>query len=96
MEHDTIAAVATGLSASGISIIRVSGDAAFEIGDAVFHAASGKKVSEMESFKAAYGFIEADGKTIDEVLLLKMKAPHTYTREDVIEIDCHGGIVVTR
>ena len=96
MEHDTIAAVATGLSASGISIIRVSGDAAFEIGDAVFRAASGKKVSEMESFKAAYGFIEADGKTIDEVLLLKMKAPHTYTREDVIEIDCHGGIVVTR
>ena len=96
MEHDTIAAVATGLSASGISIIRVSGDAAFEIGDAVFRAASGKKVSEMESFKAAYGFIEADGKTVDEVLLLKMKAPHTYTREDVIEIDCHGGIVVTR
>ncbi|MCR5429111.1 MAG: tRNA uridine-5-carboxymethylaminomethyl(34) synthesis GTPase MnmE [Lachnospiraceae bacterium] len=96
MEHDTIAAVATGLSASGISIIRVSGDAAFDIGDAVFRAASGKKVSEMESFKAAYGFIEADGKTIDEVLLLKMKAPHTYTREDVIEIDCHGGIVVTK
>jgi tRNA modification GTPase len=96
MEHDTIAAVATGLSASGISIIRVSGDAAFGIGDAVFRAASGKKVSEMESFKAAYGFIEADGKTIDEVLLLKMKAPHTYTREDVIEIDCHGGIVVTK
>ncbi len=96
MEHDTIAAVATGLSASGISIIRVSGDAAFGIGDVVFRAVSGKKVSEMEPFKAAYGFIEADGKTIDEVLLLKMKAPHTYTREDVIEIDCHGGIVVTK
>ena len=96
MEHDTIAAIASGLSASGISIIRVSGNAAFEIGDAVFRAASGKKVSEMESFKAAYGFIEADGKTIDEVLLLKMKAPHTYTREDIIEIDCHGGIVVTK
>ena len=96
MEHDTIAAIASGLSASGIGIIRVSGDAAFEIGDAVFRAASGKKVSEMESFKAAYGFIEADGRTSDEVLLLKMKAPHTYTREDVIEIDCHGGIVVTK
>ena len=96
MEHDTIAAIASGLSASGIGIIRVSGDVAFEIGDAVFRAASGKKVSEMESFKAAYGFIEAEGRTIDEVLLLKMKAPHTYTREDVIEIDCHGGIVVTK
>ncbi len=96
MEHDTIAAIASGLSASGISIIRVSGNAAFEIGDAVFRAASGKRVSEMESFKAAYGFIEPDGKTIDEVLLLKMKAPHTYTREDIIEIDCHGGIVVTK
>ncbi len=96
MEHDTIAAIASGLSASGIGIIRVSGNAAFEIGDAVFRAASGKKVSEMESFKAAYGFIVADGKTVDEVLLLKMKAPHTYTREDIIEIDCHGGIVVTK
>ncbi len=96
MNTDTIAAIASGLSNSGISIIRVSGENAFKIGDKIFRAASGKTVSDMESFKVAYGHIVSDERVIDEVLLIKMKAPHTYTREDIIEIDCHGGTVVTK
>lgn len=96
MNTETIAAIASGLSNSGISIIRVSGDEAFSVGDRIFHSASGKTVSEMESFKVAYGHIVSDGRIIDEVLLIKMKSPHTYTREDIIEIDCHGGTVVTK
>jgi len=90
---DTIAAICSGMTSSGISVIRISGDKAFEIADRIFNSVSGKTVGEMRQFSINYGFI-ADN--IDEVLLLKMAAPHSYTKEDVIEIDCHGGIVVTR
>lgn len=90
---DTVAAICTGMTSSGISIIRISGDKAFEIADKIFVSAAGKTVAEMRQFSVNYGFIINN---IDEVLLLKMAAPHSYTREDVIEIDCHGGIVVTR
>ena len=96
MINDTIAAIASGVSNSGISIIRISGDDAFIIGDKIFRAASGKSVSDIDSFKVSYGYIVSGERIIDEVLLLKMKAPHTYTREDIVEIDCHGGAVVTR
>ncbi len=97
MKNDTIAAIASGMSGSaGISIIRISGEDSFIIADRLFRSVSGKTVSQMESFKAAYGHIEYEGRILDEVLLIKMKAPHTYTREDVVEIDCHGGIVVTK
>lgn len=96
MSTETIAAIASGLTCSGISIIRISGEDAFAIADKVFSAASKKTVSDMKSFTVSYGHIVDKGKTVDEVLLLKMKGPHSYTREDVVEIDCHGGIVVTK
>lgn len=106
MENDTITAIATGLKAAGISIIRLSGSQAFEIADRVFRSVSGKTVQEMKSYTVSYGHIikkdslsdknENKDAIIDEVLLIKMAAPSTYTREDVVEIDCHGGIIVTK
>ena len=97
---ETIAAICTGLTGSGINIIRISGDEAFTIADKVFKSVNGKKVNEFGSFSVHYGYIVDNidnvDKTLDEVLLLKMQAPHSYTREDVIEIDCHGGILVTK
>lgn len=96
MNSDTIAAVCTGLSCSGISIIRISGPEAFSAADRIFRSSSGKTVSEMRSFTVAYGHITDGDRIIDEVLLIKMKGPKSYTREDVVEIDCHGGIVVTK
>ena len=105
--NDTIAAICTGLTGSGINIIRISGEKAFAIADDIFVGKSGKKTSEMGYFSVNYGFIvdkndsvdNVDNpakETVDEVLLLKMQAPHSYTKEDVIEIDCHGGIMVTK
>ena len=97
MTTETIAAIASGLTCSGISVIRISGAEAFLIADKIFKSASGRTVQDMKSFTFAYGHITDDnGRVIDEVLLLKMKGPHSYTREDVVEIDCHGGIVVTQ
>lgn len=96
MNTETIAAIATGLSNSGISIIRISGEDAFKIADKCFKAMSGKSIYDIKSYSLNYGHIVDDGVVIDEVLLSKMKAPKTYTREDVIEINCHGGIVVTK
>ena len=96
MDNDTIAAIATGLRSAGISIIRISGPLAFSIGDKIFRAASQKSEYEMKSFTAGYGHIIDNGRIIDEVILMKMAAPSTYTREDIIEIDCHGGIAVTK
>ncbi len=95
---DTIAAICTGMTNSGINVIRISGEKAFEIADKVFRSVSGKTVQWMKQFSVNYGYIIDSGSnaTVDEVLLLKMAAPKSYTRENVIEIDCHGGIVVTR
>ena len=92
---DTIAAISTGMTNSGIGIVRISGNDAFEIADKIFQSKNGsKKVSEMRSHTVHYGYI-FDGKTVvDEVLLTVMKAPNTYTKEDIVEINCHGGIVV--
>jgi tRNA modification GTPase len=96
MKTDTIAAIATAVSNAGISIIRISGDEAFSIIDKIYKSKKGKKLSDCNSHTIHYGFI-ADGDTvIDEVMVLLMKSPHTYTKEDVVEIDCHGGIVVTK
>lgn len=100
-EKDTIAAICTGLTGSGINIIRISGDESFNIAEKIFRSVSDKKISDMGRFSVNYGFIvdnkdSATEKTVDEVLLLKMQAPHSYTKENVIEIDCHGGILVTK
>ena len=97
--EDTIAAICTGLTGSGINIIRISGDKAFEIADDIFVGKSGKKIRDMGNFSVNYGYIVDKNDSVDnvdEVLLLKMQAPHSYTKEDVIEIDCHGGIMVTK
>jgi len=97
MITDTIAAIATSVSDSGIGIIRISGDDAFEVADHIFHPKKGnKKVSEMESYTIHYGYISDGSEIIDEVLLLVMRAPKTYTCEDVVEIDCHGGVLVVK
>ncbi len=97
METDTIAAIATAASEAGIGVIRISGSEAFDVADRIFRPKSGNgKVSGMDSHTIHYGYIMDDGETIDEVLLLVMRAPRTYTREDVVEIDCHGGVVVMR
>ena len=97
MKTDTIAAVATGMSNGGISIVRISGEDAFDIIDRIYRSKSGKKIlSEQQSHTVHYGYIYDGEKLIDEVLGVIMKAPNTYTREHVVEINCHGGITVTR
>lgn len=97
MKSDTIAAIATGLSNAGISIIRISGNDAFEIIDKIYRSRKGNKILSKEaSHTLHYGFIIDEEEIIDEVMVAIMRAPATYTREDIVEIDCHGGIVVTR
>lgn len=96
-KEDTIAAITTGISNAGVGIIRISGDRACEITDRVFQAENKKKkASNMKSYTAAFGKIYDGNDLIDESILLVMKAPHTYTCEDVCELQCHGGIVVLR
>ena len=97
MKTDTIAAIATGLSNAGISIIRISGEYAFTIIDQIYQSKSGNKIlSKENSHTIHYGYIIDEDNIMDEVMVAIMKAPATYTREDTVEIDCHGGIVVTR
>ncbi len=96
---DTIAAVATGMNQGGIGIIRISGEKAIEIADSVFVPnKKGKEIRNLPSYTAAYGNIieknDEEKRIIDEVIVLVMKAPSTYTKEDVVEIDCHGGLQV--
>lgn len=97
MEH-TIAAISTStMSSGGISIVRMSGKDAIETADKIFVSKNGKKLSEASSHTVHYGnIVDEAGNIIDEVLVIVMRAPNTYTREDVVEIDCHGGILVTR
>lgn len=94
-QTETIAAIATAMAPSGIGIIRISGEDAVSIAETVFEPKRpGKRLSEEKSHTIHYGYIK-DGETVvDEVLLLLMRAPHTYTREDTIEIDTHGGVLV--
>lgn len=96
-KEDTIAAITTGISNAGVGIIRISGDRACEITDRVFQAENKrKKASNMKSYTAAFGKIYDGDDLIDESILLVMKAPHTYTCEDVCELQCHGGMVILR
>ncbi|MHB8155814.1 MAG: tRNA uridine-5-carboxymethylaminomethyl(34) synthesis GTPase MnmE [Desulfocucumaceae bacterium] len=97
MLNDTIAAISTSQGEGGVGIVRISGEEAFSVAQKVFRPAR-KKDWLKENFKIHYGHM-VDGHSgiiIDEVLLTVMKAPHTYTRENVIEINCHGGIVSLR
>lgn len=94
MITDTIAAIATALSPSGIGIIRISGEEAFEVANRIFKAKSGKSILEMASHTVHYGHIFDGEEIIDEVMVLLMKAPNSFTMEDTVEIDCHGGVYV--
>lgn len=96
MHSDTIAAIATALSPSGINIIRISGPDAFSVGKSVFRSAHEKDFDSFRNSSVNYGYIVSGEETIDEVLLLKLKGPHTFTCEDTVEIDCHGGVLVTK
>ena len=97
MKSDTIAAIATAMTPSGIGIIRISGDYSIELIDKIYKSKSGKKLlSQCDSHTVHYGFIYDGDEKIDEVMVLIMRAPNTYTREDTIEIDCHGGVFVMK
>ena len=97
MKSDTIAAVATAMSPSGIGIIRLSGDESLSIIDKIYRSKMNKKkISECKSHTIHYGYIYDGDEMIDEVMVLLMKAPNTYTKEDTIEIDCHGGVFVMK
>lgn len=94
---DTIAAIATASGNSGIGIIRVSGYEAIEIVDKIFKSVnSDKKLVNVKSHTINYGHIVDNDKVIDEVLVSVMNGPHSYTGEDVVEINCHGGMIVIR
>ena len=96
LETDTIAAISTPLGEGGIGIVRLSGPKAIEIADQIFRSPKGTSLKDVPSHTIHYGFIEDGGKKVDEVLIAVMRAPRTYTREDVVEINCHGGLVPLR
>ncbi len=95
MKTDTIAAIATAVGDSGIGIVRISGDEAIEIADRVYRSKNDKKrLVEVKSHTIHYGFIYDSDELVDEVMVAVMRAPNTYTKENIVEIDCHGGILV--
>lgn len=95
-KEKTIAAVATPAGVGGIATLRVSGADAVEICDKAFVSVSGKKLSELKGYTAAYGKIYDKEQPVDEAVCLVFKAPHSFTGEDVVEITCHGGIFVMK
>ncbi len=89
---DTIAAIATSAAPAGIGVIRISGDGAVSVADAVFTSKSGVKITDLGGYKAAFGSVrDADGALLDEAVALRFVAPHSYTGEDTVELSCHGG-----
>lgn len=96
MKQDTIAAIATAMSNSGIGIIRISGEQAFTVIRAIFRTKQGRKLDHIISHRVHYGLICDGDEIIDEVLVLVMKGPHSYTAEDTVEIDCHGGVLMMK
>ncbi len=94
---DTIAAIAGAVVDSGIGIIRISGDEAIQISDRIIRLKEkDKKLSDCPSHTIHYGFVVQDEKVLDEVMAVVLKAPRSYTREDTVEIDCHGGVLVMK
>lgn len=93
MEFDTIAAISTPMGEGAIAIVRLSGDQSIEIADKLFRGVGGKRIIEAASHTIHYGHI-IDPKTnevAEEVMVSVMKGPKTFTKEDVVEINCHGG-----
>jgi len=96
MIDDTITAVSTPIGEGGIGIVRLSGSEAVAIADSLFRSSQGVALADVASHTIHYGAIRSQDQMIDEVLVSVMRAPRTYTREDIVEINCHGGIVATR
>ena len=96
MKTDTIAAIATAMTSSGIGIIRISGGQAFEVIAKIFRKKKGGSVNLSRSHTVQYGYICDGEEVVDEVLVLVMKGPHSYTAEDTVEIDCHGGVLMMK
>lgn len=98
MKMNTIAAIATAMSSSGIGIVRISGDEAFTIIDKIYRNKGKKRVclSEAPSHTIHYGYITDGDEMIDEVLVMVMRGPRSFTAEDTVEIDCHGGVLITK
>ncbi len=96
MKTDTIAAIATAMSNSGIGVVRLSGSEAVEIVDKIFVMPKEKKLIDMPTHTIHYGHIQDGEEVIDEVMVLLMKGSKSYTREDTVEIDCHGGVYVVK
>lgn len=97
MKTDTIAAIATGMTNSGIGIIRISGPEAVEIADRVYRSKNKtKKLANQNTHTIHYGYIYDGDEMIDEVMVAIMKEPNSYTAEDTVEIDCHGGMLVMK
>jgi tRNA modification GTPase len=95
MELDTITAISTPMGEGAIAIVRISGEEAVQIADRIFNGPGGKKLSGVDSHTIHYGHLidPRIGQTIEEVMVSIMKGPKTFTREDVVEINCHGGLV---
>lgn len=96
-QTETIAAIATALSDSGIGIVRISGDDAIEIGSRVYRSKNGcHSLKDYGSHTIHYGFIMDGDEILDEVMVAVMKAPNSYTKEDTVEINCHGGVLIVQ
>lgn len=96
MITDTISAISTATGEAGIGIVRMSGENSIEIANSIFVPMGSKTLIESDNRTMVYGHIYDNDKLIDEVLIVKMLMPHTYTRENVVEIYCHGGIISVR
>jgi len=96
MLDDTIAAVSTPIGEGGIGIVRISGPDAIAIASSVFTPADGESIRSAPSHTIHYGHVDLSNRRLDEVLVSVMHAPRTYTREDVVEINCHGGVLAVR
>ena len=96
MRKDTIAAISTAMTNSGIGIVRISGDEAFDIIKKIYKGKKDKDLSKVQSHTIHYGYIMDGEETIDEVLVMIMRGPHSYTGEDTVEINCHGGVFVVK
>lgn len=96
-EFDTIAAVSTTIGEGGIAIIRVSGEKSLKIVSGIFKGKNDRKLDDIKSYTMRYGYIinKENGEPIDEVIVSYMKAPRSFTAEDVVEVNCHGGFVAT-
>jgi tRNA modification GTPase len=95
-DFDTIGAISTSIGEGGIAIVRISGDKAKDVVDKIFQAKNGKSIKDMKSYTMKYGYIiDENNNHIDEVIVSFMKGPRSFTAEDTIEINCHGGVVAT-